>query len=170
MAYFLTTPTLVSTEQWTLRLCGQKLELAVGDWRMAGHMEVHLGQWTHVAVTWDGRQFALFVNGIPQMTGAAGVDPLTGTLLPKMPVTIHPAPPVAPAGTVSTLTLGQCVGAQSLGTNFVGAIGGLALEQRAWSPDEVAGEAFAHEAAARELAQRYSVLTDPVAAFPAAPR
>lgn len=175
--FFFTKPTLVQfgtflSRAWDIRLCSDRLELHFGDWAAAGTTRFKPGQWKHVAVSRDGDRLAVYVNGQPEaLIQPMRVDGATGALLPQAS---DPLPPLASAkfkahpsdgqaaqGRFPVLFLGHFRDGRYQ-DKFIGALGPLTLENRAWTAKEAAAAWQAQQEQATALSRRYSVLSDPV--------
>ncbi len=167
LRYDLIRPVLVATTAWQLRLCGQRLEFNWGAWRIASQSEIRLGTWHHAAVVCDGGAIRLFLDGRPEMLCTPiAIDHMTGCRLRQAQITASgdlPEEARQAAAPLTAISLAQALKSEGWLGDFRGAIGGLILENRPWSGDEIARHFLERRAKARSLAKRYSALQDPVA-------
>ncbi len=176
--FFLAKPMIVSvgtflTSAWELRLCRNRLEINVGDWSAAGITRLKVGRWTHVAMVRDGDELSLYIDGKPEtLVQPERVDGATGEILPRLAkplppladarLRLHPGDGGARAGGFNVMIMGRPHERGNYGDQFIGAVGQLTLENRAWQAEEVVHVFNKNRKQAEELSLRFSVLSDPV--------
>ncbi len=165
------------THLWEVHLCRNHLELQVGDWRAWSTAEIEVGRWTHVAIVRDGDTLKLYLDGkADALQPPDMLDGATGALLgkpnpPVLPplagatVQFHPSDGAVHTGIFPILVVGSSHDGQGYQNKFIGAIGHLTIENRARGAQEIAQEAAASRAQADRLAQRSSVLDDPLGGY-----
>lgn len=129
--------------RWTVRLDGARLRTEVQDGFAIGETEMPAGEWSHVAVTFDGADVLdvnLYVNGVKQtFFGSSGIAINTGD--------------------VATVRLGAVApGAFSGSGAFVGALDEIGIWSRALTEQEVAN--LAGGAAVSDLATDLALYYD----------
>ena len=162
---------------WEIHLCRNHLEVQVGDWTAWSTAELSVGRWTHVAIVRDGDALRLYLDGKTEaLLPPEGLDGATGKILGFPPaatlpslattkVQFHPSDGAIHTGVFSVLVLGNTHDGPGYQNKFIGAIGSLVLENRAWSAEEIAQQATAARKQADTLAKHYSVLDDPAGGY-----
>jgi alpha-L-fucosidase len=162
---------------WQLRVVNQRLELMLNNaWSVIGTTRFTPGRWTHVAAVRDQDRVRLYVDGKRErLAPAPQFDPQTGKLGSPPPGAAAaegriPATAMKAPTPYALLVLGnQHDSAAPFAEQFVGAIGGFSLVDRATAEAELDRVSTEGRKAADALSIRYSVLSDPAGGLPARP-